>query len=106
LRSDSETYGQLGTVELGPADNLPQGIYVPRGFAHGFITLSETATVVYLQNGKFSLEHDTGVSLESVRHLIPTTTELHRDLLSDRDRKLLKIDQFPEYSSSEWESLN
>ena len=106
LRSDSETFGQLETVELGPADGLSQGIFIPRGFAHGFITLSETATVIYLQNGKFSLEHDTGVSLESIRHMIPTTTELLKDLLSDRDRELPNFDQFSMYSSSEWQRQN
>ena len=106
LRSDSETFGQLETVELGPADGSSQGIFVPRGFAHGFITLSETATVVYLQNGQFSPIHDTGVSLESIRHMIPTNTELLNDLLSDRDRNLPNLDVFPKYSSSEWQLQN
>jgi dTDP-4-dehydrorhamnose 3,5-epimerase len=106
LRSDSETFGQLETVELGPADGLSQGIFVPKGFAHGFITLSETATVVYLQNGRFSPMHDTGVLLESVQHMIPINTELLKDLLSDRDRNLPHFDEFPKYSSSEWQLQN
>lgn len=102
LRSDSMTFGQLETVELGPAAGLSQGIFIPRGFAHGFITLSELATVVYLQNGKFSPEHDTGVSLESVRHQIPVTAELRQDLLSEKDQQLQNLDLFPKYSSREW----
>ena len=106
VRSDSETFGHLQTVELGPADGLSQGIFVPRGFAHGFITLSQTATVVYLQNGQFSPMHDTGVSLESVQHMIPAGTELFKDLLSDRDKDLPNIDVFPKYSSSEWQLQN
>jgi dTDP-4-dehydrorhamnose 3,5-epimerase len=106
LRCDSKTFGQLETVELGPADGLSQGIFVPPGFAHGFITLSEIATVVYLQNGQFSPMHDTGVSLESIRHMIPTNTELLIDLLSDRDRNLPNFDVFPRYSSSEWQLQN
>jgi dTDP-4-dehydrorhamnose 3,5-epimerase len=85
---------------------LSQGIFVPRGFAHGFITLSQTATVVYLQNGQFSPMHDTGVSLESVQHMIPAGTELFKDLLSDRDKDLPNMDVFPKYSSSEWQLHN
>jgi dTDP-4-dehydrorhamnose 3,5-epimerase len=106
LRSDSITFGQLATIELGPSAGLSQGIFVPKGFAHGFITLSETATVVYLQNGKFSLEHDTGVSLESVRHQIPSTTELRLEFLSSKDQLLQHIDLFPKYSSREWQVQN
>ena len=103
MRSDSKTFGQLETVELGPDDGLSKGVYVPRGFAHGFITLSETATVVYLQSGKFSAEHDTGISFESFRHMIPSMTGLQQDLLSERDRALPSLDNFPKHTSAEWQ---
>lgn len=106
LRCDSETFGQLETIELGPFDGLAQGIFVPKGFAHGFITLSEIATVTYLQSGKFSPEHDTGVSLESVKHMLPPSAELVPNLLSDRDKTLPRLDLFPNFSSSEWQTEN
>ena len=45
LRRDSETYGRWYGVTLS-AENKKQ-FYVPEGFAHGFLVLSETATFVY-----------------------------------------------------------
>lgn len=104
LRSDSETFRQVQTVELGPSDGLTQGIFIPRGFAHGFITLSEVATVVYLQKGIFSAKHDTGVSFESVKHLVPEFMEVNQTRLSDRDKSLLSLEDFPNYTSADWNS--
>ena len=45
LRPDSETFGQYETILLS-AENQTQ-FFVPRGFAHGFLVLSETATFFY-----------------------------------------------------------
>ena len=45
LRHDSKTYGKWYGVTLS-AENKKQ-FYVPEGFAHGFLVLSETATFVY-----------------------------------------------------------
>lgn len=104
LRADSATYGQLETIELGPKDELSQAIYIPRGFAHGFITLSEVATVAYLQQGKFSPKHDTGVLIDSVMHLIPMAGEKSLRILSERDKSLPALSNFPQYTHSEWQA--
>jgi len=45
IREDSETYGEWVSVELTAENNLQ--LYVPRGFAHGFSVLSETAIFAY-----------------------------------------------------------
>ena len=45
IRKDSPTYGQYATAELTGENNLQ--FFVPRGFAHGFITLSERAVFAY-----------------------------------------------------------
>jgi len=45
IRPDSETFGQYEAVVLS-AENQKQ-FFVPRGFAHGFLVLSETATFFY-----------------------------------------------------------
>ncbi|BAV10211.1 dTDP-4-dehydrorhamnose 3,5-epimerase [Filimonas lacunae] len=45
IRKDSPTYGEHVAVEL-TAENGKQ-LFIPRGFAHGFVVLSETATFFY-----------------------------------------------------------
>lgn len=45
LRPESAHYGQYYAVELSATNALQ--LFIPKGFAHGFITLSEEATVLY-----------------------------------------------------------
>ena len=52
LRRSSATFGQWVAAELS-ADNQQQ-LWVPVGFAHGFLTLSETAEVLYKASGFWS----------------------------------------------------
>lgn len=59
LRSGSPTYGQSHSVELN-AQNKKQ-IWVPVGFAHGFLTLSEIAEVQYKQTQFYAPEFEGGI---------------------------------------------
>ncbi len=63
LRTDSPTYRMYFTVELTEAKgNL---LYIPEGLAHGFCTLSDEATVLYMCSNVYSQEHDTGLHWSS-----------------------------------------
>ncbi|WP_428223845.1 dTDP-4-dehydrorhamnose 3,5-epimerase [Flavobacterium sp.] len=59
LRPDSETYGQSYSILLS-AENKKQ-FYIPRGFAHGFIVLSETATFFYKCDNFYNKESEGGL---------------------------------------------
>ena len=59
-RPKSPTYGQHFAVELSAANHLQ--LLVPKGFAHGFITLSETATVNYKVDDYYHPECDGGIA--------------------------------------------
>ena len=59
LRKDSETFGQWDSIELS-ADNKKM-IHIPRGFAHGFCTLTETSEVVYKVDNFYSPENERGL---------------------------------------------
>jgi dTDP-4-dehydrorhamnose 3,5-epimerase len=54
LRQASPTFGQWACVELS-FDDATQ-IYIPAGMAHGYLTLSDTSTVFYLQEGFYNSE--------------------------------------------------
>ena len=59
IRPDSETYGQYEAVLLS-AENQKQ-FFVPRGFAHGFLVLSETATFFYKCDNFYNKESEGGI---------------------------------------------
>ena len=59
LRKGSATYGQHISVELS-AENKKQ-LFVPRGFAHGFSVLSETAEFFYKCDNLYNKESEGGI---------------------------------------------
>ncbi len=59
IRPESETYGQY-VAEILSAENQKQ-LFVPRGFAHGFVVLSETATFFYKCDNFYNKESEGGI---------------------------------------------
>ena len=56
IRSDSPDYCKWAAVELSAAKG--NQIFVPRGFAHGFLTLEDNTEVAYKVDNHYSKEHD------------------------------------------------
>ena len=59
IRKGSPTYAQWAGQELSDRNNLM--LYVPAGFAHGFLTLSGTAEVLYKCTAEYSPNDDRGI---------------------------------------------
>jgi dTDP-4-dehydrorhamnose 3,5-epimerase len=59
IRKGSPTYGKHVAIELS-GDNKKQ-LFVPRGFAHGFSVLSETAIFAYKVDNTYAPEYDFGI---------------------------------------------
>ena len=59
IRKGSPTYGKHVAVELS-GENKRQ-LFVPRGFAHGFSVLSETAIFAYKVDNNYAPEYDSGI---------------------------------------------
>ena len=85
LRSDSETYGQWHAVEL-TADNHLQFL-IPRGFAHGFAVLSETAIFSYKCDNFYHPEVDGGIIYNDPSLNIDWGIPTDKMLLSEKDTK-------------------
>lgn len=60
LRKNSPTYGQWFGLNLS-ADNFTR-LFVPRGFAHGYITTSPNTEFMYKVDNYYSPEHDSGIA--------------------------------------------
>ena len=59
IRKNSKTYGQYVAVELS-GENKKQ-VFIPKGFAHGFLVLSESATFAYKVDNSYAPEYDAGI---------------------------------------------
>lgn len=85
IRKGSPTYGQHVAVEL-TEDNHRQ-FFVPRGFAHGFAVLSETAIFQYKCDDFYHPEADGGISILDESLGIDWKIPTEKALLSEKDTK-------------------
>jgi len=69
IRKDSPTYGQW-VAETLTADNKKQ-LWIPPGFAHGFLTLSDTAEFLYKTTDYWSPEHERAIKWDDATLNIP-----------------------------------
>ena len=86
LRPESETYGQYEAVLLS-AENQAQ-FFVPRGFAHGFLVLSETATFFYKCDNFYNKESEGGLLYKDETVNINWNFPLNELIISQKDQIL------------------
>lgn len=84
IRVDSPTYGQHIAVEL-TSENKKQ-VFVPRGFAHGFVVLSDFALFAYKVDNLYSPAHDRGISFEDETLAIDWRLPRAELKLSEKDK--------------------
>lgn len=82
VRTGSPAYGTHAMFQLSGATS--HMIYIPRGCAHGFYTLSEQATMMYKVSTVYAPAHDAGLLWNSAG--IPWPVE--NPVMSDRDKAL------------------
>lgn len=92
IRNGSPTYGQHVAVELSE-DNHRQ-FFVPRGFAHGFAVLSETAVFQYKCDNFYAPHADGGISIQDESLGIEWHIPMDKAILSEKDLKHLCLKEF------------
>lgn len=85
IRRDAPTFGQHVAVELS-AENHRQ-IFIPRGFAHGFVVLSETAVFSYKVDNYYSKACDRSIRWDDPSLGIDWRLTADELLLSEKDLK-------------------
>ncbi|UOK43158.1 MULTISPECIES: dTDP-4-dehydrorhamnose 3,5-epimerase [Flavobacterium] len=83
IRPGSETFGQY-VSEILSAENQRQ-LFIPRGFAHGFVVLSETATFFYKCDNFYSKESEGGIQYSDPALGIDWGLPLSELLISEKD---------------------
>ena len=84
IREGSETYGQHFSILLS-AENKKQ-LFVPRGFAHGYVVLSETAEFFYKCDNFYSKAHEGGILYNDPNLGIDWKIDLDQATLSEKDK--------------------
>ena len=84
IRKSSPTFGQHVSVEL-TGENKHQ-LFVPHGFAHGFLVLSDSATFSYKVDNYYAPEHDRGIAFDDAKLAINWQLALRELHLSDKDK--------------------
>ena len=85
IRTGSPTFGHYVSVELS-GENKKQ-MFIPRGFAHGFVVLTETATFAYKVDNYYSPECDRGLAFDDEQLNIDWLLPTDKLLLSEKDSK-------------------
>ncbi|HHQ4611727.1 TPA: dTDP-4-dehydrorhamnose 3,5-epimerase [Aeromonas veronii] len=83
IRVGSDTFGQHVSVVLS-GENKKQ-LFIPRGFAHGFVVLSESAKFAYKVDNYYSPEADRGIAFSSPTIAIDWQLDIRELLISGKD---------------------
>lgn len=86
IRQNSRTYGKHFSIILS-AENKKQ-LYIPRGFAHGFVVLSETAEFFYKCDNFYSKDFDAGIIYNDPELNIDWKIDATKLIVSEKDANL------------------
>jgi dTDP-4-dehydrorhamnose 3,5-epimerase len=85
---NTKNHGKIFSVEL--SDTNAKSLYVPDGYAHGFLVLSEEAIVVYHQTNHFNAAADKGINFNSFGFQWPVA----KPIVSKKDIELPGLNEF------------
>ncbi len=85
MRKGSPTFGKHVVVEL--SDENKRQLFIPRGFAHGFVVLSDEAIFAYKVDNYYSPQNDRGVAFDDEKIGIDWLVPKAKLQLSDKDTK-------------------
>ena len=91
LRRSSPTFGRYAMVELS-AENRRQ-LFIPRGFAHGFLVLSEKAVFTYKVDNAYMPSAEASIRFDDPEVGIPWPIRREEMVLSDKDTKGVSLSE-------------
>ena len=94
LRPNSLTYKKWVGVELSAEKH--NALYVPKGFAHGFVSLEDDTIMLYQCDGAYDKETDTGLLIDDSKIGIQWPIDLSNAIRSSRDMQLMSFKEYEE----------
>ena len=84
MRVDSPTYGEWTSVELTPENG--RALYVPRGFAHGFVALKDNTYFEYIVDNVYNKESEFGIRYDDPEINIDWKIPANKEKKRKKDR--------------------
>jgi len=92
IRSGSPTFGKYVSIELS-AENGRQ-LYIPVGFAHGYLTLEDDVVLMYKVSDYYAPAYDSGICWNDPDIAMPWPFKYNDIIASDKDRRLPLLKEF------------
>lgn len=92
IRKGSPTYGQWEGYILSEYNH--RQLLVPKGFAHGFVTLTPNCNVQYKVDEYYSAEHDAGIKFNDIKVGIQWPMPMEQIILSEKDKMHPTLEEF------------
>lgn len=86
IRKESKTFGQSFSIVLDDVNHLQ--LFVPRGFAHGFITLSENSVFAYKCDNFYDKASEGGIIYNDATLALDWHLSEEEFIISEKDREL------------------
>ena len=90
LRKNSKTYGKYYSVRIGQKSNF--SLYIPEGFAHGFLCLSKTCALYYKNSNYRDKNSETTIKWDD--RDLKIKWPISKPILSEKDRQGISFSEF------------
>jgi dTDP-4-dehydrorhamnose 3,5-epimerase len=84
IRKSSRTFGKYQAFEISSSEF--NQIFIPKGFAHGFLTLEENTEAFYKVTNYYSSSHDLGINIKDSELGINLPINMNELILSEKDK--------------------
>ena len=89
IRQNSPTFGEHFGIEISEENKMQ--LFIPRGFAHGFVVLSESASFIYKCDNYYNKESERGIIYDDPTLNIDWKLEKSKLIISEKDLVLPKL---------------
>lgn len=96
IRKESSTFGQYDVVELNETNK--KQLFIPKGFAHGFVVLSDEVIFSYKVDNYYNPEAERGILYNDKNLNIDWVLNANQFILSEKDKTLPKLENAEVFS--------
>ena len=100
IRTDSDTFGETFIVKLDDVEK--EQLFVPRGYAHGFVAVEDETVIHYKVDNKYAPAFDSGILFGSMELDFREEIGHEEFIISEKDKLLLPFNDVPFFKTSEY----